>query len=61
MNSGRTVIEQAFGSSKNRWRILKYFNSRVDRAANVTIACCWLHNYCEMMNQPEPHVANVDL
>ena len=61
MNSGRVVIEQAFGSLKNRWRILKHFNSRVDRAASVTIACCWLHNYCEMMNQPEPHVANVDL
>ena len=58
MNSGRIVIEQAFGTLKNRWRILKNFNSRVDRAARITVACCWLHNYCEMLNQPEPHVIN---
>jgi hypothetical protein len=58
MNSGRIVIEQAFGTLKNRWRILKNFNSRVDRAARITVAYCWLHNYCEMLNQPEPHVIN---
>ena len=58
MNSGRIVIEQAFGTLKNRWRILKNFNFRVDRAARITVACCWLHNYCEMLNQPEPHVIN---
>jgi hypothetical protein len=26
---------------------LKIFNSRVDKAARITVACCWLHNYCE--------------
>jgi hypothetical protein len=54
MNSERVVIEMAFGSLKNRWRILKNFNSRVDKAARITVACCWLHNYCELRNLPEP-------
>jgi len=61
MNCDRVVIEQAFGTLKNRWRILKNFNSRVDRAARITIACCWLYNYCETLNQPKLHVANADL
>ena len=54
MNSGRVVIEHAFGSLKNRWQILNSFNARVDRAARVSIACCWLHNYCELWKVPEP-------
>jgi hypothetical protein len=29
MNSGRVVIKNAFGSLKNRWRILKHLNSRL--------------------------------
>jgi len=58
MNSGRVVIKQVFGTLKNRWRILKNFNFRVDRSARITIACCSLHNYCEMMNQPKPDVQN---
>lgn len=33
MNSKRVVIEKnAFGSLKTRWKILKHFNPRVDRA-----------------------------
>ena len=48
VNSGRVVIEQAFGALKNRWRILKGFNMSVEKAALVTLACCVLHNYCEV-------------
>lgn len=44
MNSGRIVIEQAFGSLKNRWRILKAFNMSIDKAGLVTLACCVLHS-----------------
>ncbi len=32
MNSGKVVIENAFDFLKNRWKILKHFNSRVDKA-----------------------------
>ena len=51
VNSGRVVIEQAFGALKNRWRILKGFNMSVDKAALITLACCVLHNYCEINRQ----------
>ena len=61
MNSSRVTIENAFGALKNRWRILGRFNSRVDKAVRVTVACCWLHNYCKIRNEAEPYVANVDL
>ena len=51
VNTGRVVIEQVFGSLKNRWRILKGFNISVEKAALVTLACCVLHNYCEVKRQ----------
>jgi hypothetical protein len=44
MNSGKQGIEDAFGSLRNMWHILKHFNSRIDRILIVTIACCDLHN-----------------
>ncbi len=53
MNSGKVVIENAFDFLKNRWRILKHFNSRVDRASPITFVCCVLHNYCEMWGASE--------
>jgi hypothetical protein len=58
MNSGRVVIENAFGTLKNRWRVLKNFNLKVVRANMVTVVCCWLHNYCEMQGDPEPRRAD---
>ena len=61
MNSGRVTIENAFGALKNRWRSLRRFNSRVDKVAKVIVACCWLHNYCEIRNEAEPYVANAGL
>jgi hypothetical protein len=48
VNSGRVVIEHAFGALKNRWRILKHFNMSMDKAATVILACCVLHNFCEI-------------
>ena len=54
MNSGRVVIEHAFAALKNRWRILKHFNMNMDRAATVTLACCVLHNFCEIYAERVP-------
>ena len=61
VNRGRVVIEQAFGGLKNRWRILKAFNMSVEKAATVTLACCILHNYCELKRQRVHVSANVRL
>ena len=59
VNSGRVVIEQAFGSLKNRWRILKGFNMSVEKAALVTLAYCVLHNYCEVQRQRVPVLVDI--
>jgi len=61
VNSGRVIIEHAFGALKNRWRILKAFNMPVEKASLVTLACCVLHNYCELNKQRVPVPANVRL
>ncbi len=61
MNSRKVVIKNVFGSLKNRWKILKHFNSRVDKTSPITIACCVLHNYCEMWGALEPKLANAKI
>ncbi len=43
---------------KNRWRILKHFNSIVNKASPITIACCVFHNYYEMWGASKPRLAN---
>ena len=48
------MIEQAFGALKNRWRILKNLNMGLDRATTITLACCILHNYCEIFLEQVP-------
>ena len=48
VNVERVVIENAFEALKNRWRILKNFNMDINKAAIVTLACCVLHNFCEI-------------
>ena len=51
LNSGRVVIEKAFGALKNRWRILKNLNMELDGGATIALACCVLHNYCEIFSE----------
>ena len=51
MNSGRVVIEHAFGALKNSWIILKHFNMSMDKTVTVTFACCVLHNLCEIYGE----------
>ena len=61
MNFGRLAIENAFGTLKNRWRILRHFNFRIDRDAMIIVACCWLDNYYELWNEVELYIANIAL
>ena len=51
VNGGKVVIEQAFGSLKNRCRILKAFNMSVEKVVVMTLACCVLHNYYEIQHE----------
>ncbi len=59
MNLGRVVIENAFGSLKNKWCILRHLNFRVDKVSRVDIACCVLHNYCLKWGTPKLGPPNV--
>jgi hypothetical protein len=58
MNVGRVVIQNAFGSLENRWRILKHFDFRDDKTSPIIIVCCVLYNYCEMWGALKPRLAN---
>ena len=51
------MIENAFGALKNQW---KNFNMEVNKAATVTLACCILHNFCEIYFERVPLLEDVD-
>ena len=64
ISSGRVVVEMAFGRLKARWRRLnKKIEMHVDNVPNVILACCILHNVCEIHNDEfnEEWLADVDL
>jgi hypothetical protein len=46
------MYDEALGL-KNIWQILKNFNSNVNRALVIVVACCVLHNYYEMRKIPK--------
>jgi hypothetical protein len=59
MNSKRVVIKNVFGSSKNKWCILRHFKLTIVRATKDIVACCVLHNYCFKWGALEPNLPNV--
>lgn len=49
VSHARIVTENAFGRLKARWkRLSKHNNMEVTRVPQVILACCILHNVCEV-------------
>jgi len=47
----RVKIENCFGLLKDRWRRLKNVTVyKIEKASNIVMACCALHNFCLINN-----------
>ncbi|XP_010487838.1 PREDICTED: putative nuclease HARBI1 [Camelina sativa] len=51
---GRSVVVEAIGLLKARWKILQSLNVGVNHAPQTIVACCVLHNLCQIAREPEP-------
>lgn len=54
--SGRKVVEEAIGLLKARWKILQELNVGLNHAPQTIVACCVLHNMCQISREPEPEL-----
>ncbi|KAF7126411.1 hypothetical protein RHSIM_Rhsim11G0168600 [Rhododendron simsii] len=53
---GRKVVEEAIGLLKGRWKILQDLNVSLNHAPQTIVACCVLHNLCQIAREPEPEL-----
>uniref|UniRef100_A0A5B6YLL8 Putative nuclease HARBI1 n=1 Tax=Davidia involucrata TaxID=16924 RepID=A0A5B6YLL8_DAVIN len=53
---GRKVVEEAIGLLKGRWKILQDLNVDLNHAPQTIVACCVLHNLCQIAREPEPEL-----
>ena len=52
LSRARMVVECFFGRLKGRWRILlTKIDADLTKVVDVVLACCVLHNFCEVMSQ----------
>ena len=51
---GRSVVVDAIALLKGRWEILQDLNVGLDHAPQTIVACCVLHNLCQIAREPEP-------
>ncbi|KAL2622327.1 hypothetical protein R1flu_002532 [Riccia fluitans] len=54
LNKAHACIESAFGILKKRWGILTNMNIGLQYTPQVVIACCVLHNFCQLAGEREP-------
>lgn len=60
LRKGLACIEDAFVILKTRWRILKCMNVHLMHAPQIAVACCVLHNICQLWGEPEPQQQQVE-
>ncbi|KAL5790746.1 hypothetical protein ACOSQ2_005634 [Xanthoceras sorbifolium] len=53
---GRNVVVEAIGLLKARWKILQDLNVGINHAPQTIVACCVLHNLCQIAREPEPEL-----
>lgn len=53
---GRKMVEEAIGLLKGRWKILQNLNVGLSHAPQTIVACCVLHNLCQIAREPEPEL-----
>ncbi|XP_022726600.1 protein ALP1-like [Durio zibethinus] len=53
---GRSVVVEAIGLLKTRWKILQDLNVGLNHAPQTIVACCVLHNLCQIAREPEPEI-----
>ncbi|KAF2305760.1 hypothetical protein GH714_008065 [Hevea brasiliensis] len=53
---GRSVVVEAIGLLKGRWKILQDLNVGLNHAPQTIVACCVLHNLCQVAREPEPEI-----
>ncbi|KAH7517947.1 hypothetical protein FEM48_Zijuj09G0118300 [Ziziphus jujuba var. spinosa] len=53
---GRSVVVEAIGLLKGRWKILQDLNIGLNHAPQTIVACCVLHNLCQIAREPEPEL-----
>lgn len=52
LSQARMTVERAFGRLKGRWRcLLKQNESHISLISQITLACCILHNFCEVHHE----------
>ncbi|XP_051133699.1 protein ALP1-like [Andrographis paniculata] len=51
---GRKAAAEAIGLLKGRWKILQDLNVGLNHAPQTIVACCVLHNLCQVAREPEP-------
>lgn len=54
LRKGSACIDGAFAILKTRWKILKGMNVHLMHAPRIAVACCVLHNICQLWGEPEP-------
>lgn len=52
--NGRSAVVEALGLLKGRWKILQNLDVGINHAPQTIVACCVLHNLCQIAREPEP-------